>query len=52
MANINGRRIYPFNKDLQIYEGITIPFWHVKNLYLYLWYEIETLQVVRLALLM
>ena len=31
--------------------GVPPPFWHVENLYLYLWYEFETLQVVRLAFL-
>ena len=30
--------------------GAPPPFWHIKNLYFYLWYEIETLQVVRLRL--
>ena len=49
---INGRRIYPFNKGLRIYEGGVPPhFWHVKNRYFYWWYKVETLQVVRLAFL-
>ena len=47
----NGRMIYPFNKELRIYEGGTMPFWHAKNVYFYLKYEVETLQVVRLAFL-
>ena len=31
--------------------GCTTPFWHAKNVYFYLWYGVETLQVVRLAFL-
>ena len=27
------------------------PFWHIKKMYFCLWYELETLQVVRLAFL-
>ena len=46
------RGIYPFNKGLRIYEGgVPPPFWHVKKMYFCLWYELETLQVVRLAFL-
>ena len=47
----NGRGIYPFNKGLRIHEGGTTPFWHAKNVYFYLEYGVETLQVVRLAFL-
>ena len=50
MANINERRIYPFNKDLQIYWWCTTPFWHVWHLCTRN-YGMETLQVVRLAFL-
>ena len=45
---LNGWRIYPFNKGLRIYEGGTTPFWHAKNVYFYLEYGVETLQLVRL----
>ena len=31
--------------------GVPPPFWHVKKMYFCLWYELETLQVVRLAFL-
>ena len=31
--------------------GVSSPFWHVRKMYFYLWYELETLQVVRLAFL-
>ena len=31
--------------------GVPPPFWQVKKIYFYLWYELETLQVVRLAFL-
>ena len=44
-TNLNERRIYPFNKGLRIYEGGTTPFRHAKNVYFYLEYGVETLQV-------
>ena len=35
-SEINGRRIYPFNKGLRIYGGgVPPPFWHIKNWYFY-----------------
>ena len=38
-------------KDYVFMGCVLTPFWHVINLYFYLWYEVETLQVVRLAFL-
>ena len=46
---INGRRIYPFNKGLWIYGGYTTILF--TRLYFYSRYEVETLQVVKLAFL-
>ena len=44
---INERMIYSFNKGLRIYGGVLPPIWQLKDVYFYLWYEFETLQVKR-----
>ena len=46
---LNGRIIYPFNGVLWIYGGVYTSFKHVPDSYFYLWYKVETLQVVKLA---
>ena len=48
---VNGRRIYPFNKGLRIYGGGYHPPFDTLKMYFCLWYELETLQIVRLAFL-
>ena len=40
-----------FTRGFEFISGDEPPFWHAKDLYFYVWYEVETLQVVILAFL-